>query len=226
MPWYSEKIGPLPAGVWLGVVVVGVGGGLLWERRQSSAGPTVSTAADTGTGDVQAPLQASGYGTLIPATTTIVPAQAVTNEEWVQTALDAMAVADPVFDPSAAEEALMAYIRGSLLTPAQLAYVTLARALVGNPPIPIVQVTPIPTPQPPVPPKPGPKPPPRQQWVTTGKYGTRAGHPVDYAWLSGAGYITWSLSQKRWMFTGKGHLPKGHPVDYAYMESIGLIRKA
>lgn len=152
MPWYTEKIGPLPAGAWIALV----GGGLVITytlNRRRGAAPQVSTGTDTATGETQAPLQATGFGTLVPAAVTVVPTSPTTNEEWVTRAVDAMVVANPTTDPAAASDALTAYIHGQGLTPAQVAYVTLAQALIGRPPLPLPtgpsgQPGPSPTPQP------------------------------------------------------------------------------
>lgn len=134
----SKKVGPLPGWGWA-VLVGGVMGVYLYIRNRN-AQPQISTGTDTATGETQAPTQTTGFGTLIPAVPVTVPNTYVTNEEWVQAALSAMAVADPVLDAAAAEVALNQYIKGGTLTPAQGAYVTLAKALIGAPPIPIGKV--------------------------------------------------------------------------------------
>jgi hypothetical protein len=58
-------------------------------------------------------------------------------------------------------------------------------------------------------------------WTTTGRYGLPTGHPVDYAWLTGAGYVDSRAGM--WTLSGKGGLPAGHPADYAYLAGLGLI---
>lgn len=134
----SKKVGPLPGWGW--AVLIGGAMGVYLYIRNRNAQPQISTGTDTATGDTQAPLQTTGFGTLVPAPVTVVPNTYVTNQEWVQAALSAMAVADPVLDAAAAEVALNQYISGGTLTPAQGAYVTLAKALIGAPPIAIGKV--------------------------------------------------------------------------------------
>lgn len=151
MPWYAEKIGPLPAGVWVGVIVAGVGGGLLWQRRQAGATPQVATGGDTGTGTTQAPLQDTGGGGLVPANVTVLPPGPVTNEEWIAVATTALAAAGHPAD--VVEAALTKYVSGQSLTPAETVYKNLAIAAIGFPPLAIPQgpSTPAPPPQPPAP---------------------------------------------------------------------------
>lgn len=141
----SRKLGPLPGWGW--AVLIGGGIGVFLYIRNRNAQPQVSTGTDTATGDVQAPLQTTGSGTLVPAPVTVVPNTYVTNEEWVQAALAAMATADPFLDAAAAEVALTQYINGGSLSPSQAAYVSLARALIGAPPIPIRQKNTAPPPR-------------------------------------------------------------------------------
>ncbi len=143
MPWYSEKIGPLPAGVWLGVVVAGVGGGLLWSRRRASAGPEVSTGADTGTGEVQSPLVPAALGALPGGISVQGPA---TNEEWVAQATALLT--DQGHPADVVEVALTHYIQGASLTAAETVYKNLAVALIGYPPLPLPRPAPAPTPIP------------------------------------------------------------------------------
>jgi len=73
------------------------------------------------------------------------------------------------------------------------------------------------------PPPTGPAPGKPAHYVTTGKFGSLAGHPVDFAYLKNAGYI--KQSGGKWIFTGKGGTPKNHPVDYNYLAGIGLIKR-
>lgn len=142
----TRKLGPLPGWGW--ALLAGGAMGIFLYLRNRNAQPQVSTGTDTATGDVQAPLQTTGFGTLVPAPTTVVPGTPPTNEEWVQSALAAMAIADPFLDAAAAEAALMQYISGGSLSPSQAAYVSLARALIGAPPIAIPPKNTAPPPRP------------------------------------------------------------------------------
>lgn len=145
-----RKIGPLPAGAW--IALVGGGLAITYYLNRNRKVPQVSTGTDTATGDTQAPLQTTGSGTLVPANVTVVPNQPTTNTEWIQAALQAMQQADPLLDVAAAEEALKAYVNGQSLSAAQAAYVNLARALIGNPPLSVPNPAPLPIPIPPTPP--------------------------------------------------------------------------
>lgn len=208
MPWYSEKIGPLPAGIWLAVIVAGVGGGLLWRRAQGTSGqPLVDTSGVESTVPTASPL---GPGAIAGGIVTPGPA---TNEEWVASATEYLTTTGHPAD--VVNAALLNYIAGKTLTPAENVYKVLAVAYLGYPPLPITTPPPTQVPSPPFK---------VTSWMTTGKYIGGGPHPVDYAWLAGSGIIHYNLRLQRWEFTGKGRLPKGHPFSYQYAEGIGLLK--
>lgn len=145
MPWYSEKVGPLPAGVWIAVIVVGVGGGLIWQRRQSEGVPMVSTGADTGAGE----LTTAGSTVYQPGGGAItLPSPPVTNAEWATMATNILTQSHPEADPGVISAALQAYIAGSVLTVEQTVWKNLAVLALGLPPQPVKSVTTTPTPTP------------------------------------------------------------------------------
>ncbi len=164
--WYEKEIGPLPLGVWVGVVAVGAGASILINRKSKTASPT-STAPGGGdagaTGNLDGALGAGPAGVNLGGIVALpggVPAGQVVysgsgsnqtpitdNVSWLRSAENQLIAKG--YDPVLVDSALRAYLNGQTPTTAQSAIVSLALQLVGAPPSPVLSVpTPTPTPAP------------------------------------------------------------------------------
>lgn len=152
--WYAKQIGPLPLGVWVGVVAAGVGVSVLVNRKAKGSGGTTAPASS----DSQPSATDGAFGSL-PAGTNLggvvalpsgVPAGQVTyvdtsnpngansitdNIQWQRAAIDQLIALG--YDPNLVDGAIRAYIAGQTLTPAQRSIVSLALQKIGSPPFPV-----------------------------------------------------------------------------------------
>lgn len=154
--WYEKQVGPLPLGIWVGVVAVGVGASVLINRKTagaSSAAPSDSAgltdATDGAFGTLPAGVNLGGVVALpggIPSgqnannptgTTGIVITD---NNQWLRTATDKLLALG--YDPGLIDTSLRAYLAGNQLTATQQAILNEALRLLGSPPFPVVSLPP------------------------------------------------------------------------------------
>lgn len=167
MPDLGKMYGPLPLGVWVAVIGVGVGI-VVWQRKATNEPAEMvegfvyrDTSTDPGVG-----MGGSGMWTnLTPPSTDsgTISAAPVDNDSWASIAIN-RAIADG-FDPAIADYAIRRYISGYENDTQGWAIVRHILRAVGAPPIPLGAPTNAPTPLPkpstptPTPaPKPAPKP--------------------------------------------------------------------
>lgn len=164
--WYEKQIGPLPAGIWVGVVVVGVGASILVNRKSKSSGSTASTAPAAADTSALTDATAGAFGSLpggvnlggVVALPGGVPAGQVTytapstgsaitdNNSWYNAAADQLIAKG--YDPGLVDSALRDYLNGNVPTAAEQAVVNLALQLLGVPPQPVLTIAPPTTPTP------------------------------------------------------------------------------
>jgi hypothetical protein len=163
--WYEKQIGPLPLGIWVGVVAVGAGASYLINRKSkaTAAATPAPGAADTGAltdatsgafGSLPAGVNLGGIVALpggIPAGQTPNTPQSTTptpitdNNQWLREATDQLIAKG--YDPGLVDSALRSYLNGYPPTAQQQAIVNLALELLGAPPFPVLTLpTPTPTP--------------------------------------------------------------------------------
>jgi hypothetical protein len=159
--WYEKQVGPLPVGIWVGVVVVGVG--VSYYVNKKSAAPKAGTAPSasdaltnatdgafgslpggTSYGGVVAlpggvPSGQYGGGTTGPSTPAITD-----NVQWLRVATDTLIGRG--YDPGLVDSALRAYLAGNTPTTQQQSVINQALTLVGSPPFPVTTLPPTNTP--------------------------------------------------------------------------------
>lgn len=223
-PDFGKQIGPLPLGAW--VVVVAGGLGIAVYTRRSN-GPAVAEIVDNTSGDAGVGTGAvGGFIPTSPAPTGSTPvAVPTTNDEWGQMVERGLIARN--YPPSTVDSMVRKYVAGqtSSMSPAEYALLGVALATYSGPPqtLPPDNDGPPPTTTPPpstTPPVTIPKP---ARYVSTGKFGLAAGHPVSVVYLTATGYLR--PGSRGLVFTGKGGTPKGHPWSYAYASGIGFVRK-
>jgi hypothetical protein len=212
---FGKQIGPLPLGAW--IVVVGTGVGIAVYNRRSGTGVAPEIVEDnSGTPGVGLGGSGMGWVDVAPPATGPVSPQPVDNDAWGKAAINELIAQG--YDAALADQAIRTYLAANQLSTQQYALVRIALNKLGSPPSPLPPGPSVPAP--PVLPKPTPTP---GRYVTTGKFGLAAGHPVSIVYLVGLGYLKGTPSGIQ--FTGKGGLPRNHPWSYTYAAGIGFIRR-
>jgi hypothetical protein len=176
----GKKVGPFPIGVWLVLVVAGVGIGWYYTRGGVASPPDGGEGdlQDLGSGDQIG--DGPGGWSLIPPVPNPPPTSntGITLPEWERKALKALDSRTKT-DPLLAQSALHRYVNCQPLSDKQIAVIKLAHQLVGPPPVylPIKHQTGSGKTPPPVKPPPHPDPSPKPG---TGKWYTiRKGDTLD-----------------------------------------------
>jgi len=164
--WYEKQIGPLPAGIWVGVVAAGVGISYVVNRKAKGSSGASAPATDALTSATDGAFGSLPAGTNLGGLVTLpsgVPAGQVSyvgvpgagstnttitdNNSWYRQATNMLLAKG--YDAGLVDTALRAYLSGAALTAAQQAVVNLALQLLGAPPFPVVSApvtNPTPTP--------------------------------------------------------------------------------
>jgi hypothetical protein len=125
----GPKLGPLPAGAWVGVVGGAVVISHFARKRSSTPAAAASSAGPLGT-------QAGILVVPSNAGDPVVAARPTDNAGWLRVALDGLA-ARGTFDPSVAASALAKYTDGQQLSPTETQVFNAAVGIVGYPPQPV-----------------------------------------------------------------------------------------
>lgn len=162
--WYEKQIGPLPLGIWVGVVAVGAGASYLINRKSKAtaaasapaAGSAPTDATSGAFGSLPAGVNLGGIVALpggVPAgqtpnnPQTNTPVPITDNNQWLRSATDQLIAKG--YDPGLVDSALRSYLNGYPPTTQQQSIVNLALQLLGAPPFPVLTLpTPTPTPTP------------------------------------------------------------------------------
>lgn len=149
MPWYSENIGPLPAGAWIAVV----GGGLAlayYEKKKSAANAAANAAAaNSGSllgSDVTGLPLGTPASTLPSGTTTTGTTPTFTDDtSWSNYVIQQLVSRG--YDPILVSQTVGDYLAGNQLSAAETAMFATILTLIGPPPFPVAL-----KPGPPIPP--------------------------------------------------------------------------
>lgn len=145
MALLTKPAGPLPVWGWL---AVGGGGYLVWRHFSGQSNPSSSTSAATPAPDATGPTDASGVG--IPSTGTATTSglpqvnDPGTIGDWASNALNALISAG--VNPTAASNAVNAYINGQPLDLNMQALINRVLQIMGSPPGGPITILPAPIP--------------------------------------------------------------------------------
>lgn len=132
----GQKIGPLPAGVWLVIIGGGIGGYLLYKRRgvvnpsdvRGDEGLGVDTSVPSG---VATGPGAPGFIPVTPAPST---EEGDTNEEWGKRVVTYLV--SKGYPGTLAQAAVVKYLNGDVLSPNELTMLDAAIEQIGPSPVP------------------------------------------------------------------------------------------
>lgn len=159
--WYEKQVGPLPLGIWVGVIAVGAGASYFVNRKKTTAAASASAAGggDAGATDGAFGSLPGGVGVggviglpggvpagQVPAGGTGAGIPITDNVSWLRQAEDDLIARGN--DPGLVDTALRDYLNGQVPTAAEQAIVNLALEDLGPPPFPVVTIGPSPTPIP------------------------------------------------------------------------------
>ncbi len=207
----------------LGAGALGIVAYAWYKNRQSTPSTSPSAVDYTGAGQVPSQDQFippyQQFGTSGGVDLSQLPP--MDNPAWAQR-VQALLV-DIGYDPGMVANTVGKYLNRQTLTGPEQALIQAALAYTGPPPFGqfSINTTPLPAAVSVPPPKPTTAPP---KFVLTGNYGTPSGHPIDEAYLIGAGWLK-SIGGKLY-FTGKGGTPRNHPYDEQYALGIRFLRRA
>lgn len=151
--WYEKEIGPLPAGVWVGVIAVGAGVSYFVNRNKKAAAATAPAdtsatvpATDGAFGSIPAGVNLGGIVGLpggipsgeLPSNPVGSTGQITDNNSWLRNAEDQLIAKG--YDPGLVDTALRSYLQGNVPSAAQQAIVNLALQLLGAPPFPVTTI--------------------------------------------------------------------------------------